>query len=183
MSYFKKVAGLEARKSINRKLQHRYFPVNIAKFLTTAFSIEQLWWLLLELRYFFSLWYRTLKFMKIVWRKHNLMIFFSVGSGHPGKIHMRFSMNTKKGEETSWWKLRVIAGLIWFLFSNSDFSSRICCHFFKTLCFGRIYFFTLFQITPSTQQLLIRGSYFFKTAAVFSFFRTVTLSQELFLSE
>ena len=23
--------------------------------------------------------------MKIVWRKHNLMISFSVGSGHPGK--------------------------------------------------------------------------------------------------
>ena len=85
-SYFKKVAGIEDR---NRKIQHRCFPVNIAKFLTTAFSIEQLWWMLLELRYFFSLWYRTLKFMKIVWRKHNLMIFFSVGSGHPGKFHMR----------------------------------------------------------------------------------------------
>ena len=52
-SLFKKVAGLEARKSIKRRLQHRRFLVNIAKFLTTVFSIEHLWWLLLvELRHF-----------------------------------------------------------------------------------------------------------------------------------
>ena len=65
-SLCKKVAGLEARKSFKRRVQHRCFPVNIAKFLITAFSIEQLWWLLLELRHFFSLRYITLKFMKIV---------------------------------------------------------------------------------------------------------------------
>ena len=34
-SLFKKVAGLEARKSIKERLQHRCFPVNIAKFLRT----------------------------------------------------------------------------------------------------------------------------------------------------
>ena len=84
-SLIRKVAGLEARKSIKRRLQHRCFPVNIAKFLRTAFSIEQLWWLFLELRHFFSLWYVTLKFMKVVWHKHNLMVSFSVGSGHSGK--------------------------------------------------------------------------------------------------
>ena len=39
-SLFKKVAGLEARKFIQRRLQHRYFPVYIAKFSKTAFSIE-----------------------------------------------------------------------------------------------------------------------------------------------
>ena len=32
--------------------KHRCFPLNIAKFLKTAFSIEHLWWLLLELRHF-----------------------------------------------------------------------------------------------------------------------------------
>ena len=52
-SLFNKAAGLEACKSIKRKLQRRYFPVNITKLLRTAFSIEHLWWLLLELRYFF----------------------------------------------------------------------------------------------------------------------------------
>ena len=39
-SLFKKVADLEAHKSIKRRLQHRCFPVNIAKFLKTAFSKE-----------------------------------------------------------------------------------------------------------------------------------------------
>ena len=51
-SLFKKVAGFEARKSIKRRHQHRCFAVNIANFLKTAFSIEHLWWLLLELRHF-----------------------------------------------------------------------------------------------------------------------------------
>ena len=51
----KKVAGFEAHKSIKRRLQRKCFRVNIAKFLRTAFSLEQLLWLLLELRYFFSL--------------------------------------------------------------------------------------------------------------------------------
>ena len=61
---FKKVAGLEARKSIKRRLQHRCFPVNIAKFSRSGFSIEQLWWLPLELRHVFSVWYITLKLWK-----------------------------------------------------------------------------------------------------------------------
>ena len=51
-SLFKKVAGVEARKSVKRRLQHRCLPVNIAKFLKIAFSIEHLWWPLLELRQF-----------------------------------------------------------------------------------------------------------------------------------
>ena len=73
-SLLKKVACLQARKSIKTRLQHICFPVKIKKFLRTVFSIEQLWWLLLELRHFFNLWYITLKFMNIVWHKHNLMI-------------------------------------------------------------------------------------------------------------
>ena len=51
-SLFKKVTGLKARNSIKRRLQQRCFPVNIAKFLGTVFSIEHFWWLLLELRHF-----------------------------------------------------------------------------------------------------------------------------------
>ena len=39
--------GLKACNFIKKRLQHRCFPVNIAKFLRTAFSIEHLWWLLL----------------------------------------------------------------------------------------------------------------------------------------
>ena len=46
-SLFKKVASLNACNFIKKSLQHRYFPVNIAKFLRKSFFIEHLWWLLL----------------------------------------------------------------------------------------------------------------------------------------
>ena len=45
---FKKVAGLNASNVIKKRLQHRCSPVNFAKFLRTAFFIENLRWLLLE---------------------------------------------------------------------------------------------------------------------------------------
>ena len=35
--------------SIKKRLQHSYYPVNIAKFLATAFFIKRLWWLLQSL--------------------------------------------------------------------------------------------------------------------------------------
>ena len=44
---FNKIAGLQVSK---KRLQHRCFPVNIAKFLRTAFFIAHLWWLLLNLK-------------------------------------------------------------------------------------------------------------------------------------
>ena len=34
---------------LKNRLWHRCFPVNFAKFLRTPFTIEQLWWLLLDL--------------------------------------------------------------------------------------------------------------------------------------
>ena len=37
-SLFNKVAGLKVSNFVKKKLQHRFIPVNIAKFLTTAFS-------------------------------------------------------------------------------------------------------------------------------------------------
>ena len=114
--HLKKVAGLEARKSIKKRLQHRCFPMNIAKFLRTAFSAEQLWWLLLELRHFFSSWYIPLKFMKIVWHKHDLMISLSVDSGQSGKCSYEIPHDTYNCEGSSWGKLNVIASVIWFLF-------------------------------------------------------------------
>ena len=40
-----------------------------------------------------------------------------------------------------------------------------------------------FRVTTSTQQLIFRGRCFFRTAAVFSFFRTFTFSQELFFQK
>ena len=46
-SFFNNVSGPQVCNFINKKLQHRCFPVNIAKFLRTTFFIEHLWWLLL----------------------------------------------------------------------------------------------------------------------------------------
>ena len=49
VSFFYKVADLrpKACNFIKKRLWHRYFHVNFAKFLRTAFLIEHLWWLLL----------------------------------------------------------------------------------------------------------------------------------------
>ena len=44
-SLFNKVAGLDACIFIKKRKQHRYFPVNIAKFSRTAFFIEYPQWL------------------------------------------------------------------------------------------------------------------------------------------
>ena len=46
-SLFNNTAVLKACNFIRQRLQQRCFPVNIAKFLRTAFSTEHLWWLLL----------------------------------------------------------------------------------------------------------------------------------------
>ena len=42
---------LQACKSIKKRLQHKCFPVNIAKILRTAFFMEHLRWLLLQMLY------------------------------------------------------------------------------------------------------------------------------------
>ena len=46
-SLFNKAAGLKVCNFIKKKLQHMFFPVNMAKCLTIAFFIEHLRWLLL----------------------------------------------------------------------------------------------------------------------------------------
>ena len=45
--YFAIFTGLKARNFIKKRLQHRCFPLNIAKFLRSACFIEHLLWLLL----------------------------------------------------------------------------------------------------------------------------------------
>ena len=51
-SLFNKAASLKACNFIQKKLEHRCFPVNIAKYLRTAFFTEHLQWLLYSLRVF-----------------------------------------------------------------------------------------------------------------------------------
>ena len=47
VSFFNKVAGLRPATLLKKRLWHRCFPVNFAKFLRTPFLTEHLWWLLL----------------------------------------------------------------------------------------------------------------------------------------
>ena len=45
---FNKVTGLSPATLFKKRLWHRCFPVNFAKFLRTPFFTEHLWWLLLK---------------------------------------------------------------------------------------------------------------------------------------
>ena len=46
--FFNKVAELRPATLLEKRFWHRCFPVNFVRFLRTAFFIEQLSWLLLE---------------------------------------------------------------------------------------------------------------------------------------
>ena len=61
--FFNKVAGLRPATLLKKRLWHRCFPVNFAKFLRTPFLIEHLPWLLLNL------------FQKTYYPKHSLQVF------------------------------------------------------------------------------------------------------------
>ena len=47
--FFNKVAGLRPVTLLKKRLWHRCFAMNFAKFLRTPFGTEHLWWLLLML--------------------------------------------------------------------------------------------------------------------------------------
>ena len=47
--FLNKVVGLRRATLLRKRLWHRCFPKNFAKFLRTPFIIEHVWWLLLDL--------------------------------------------------------------------------------------------------------------------------------------
>ena len=47
--FFNRVAGLRPATLLRKKIWHKCFPVNFAKFSRTAFFTEHLWWLILSL--------------------------------------------------------------------------------------------------------------------------------------
>ena len=51
-SLFNKVAGLRPATLSKKRIWHRCFSVNFAKFLRTLFVTEHLWWLLLSILHF-----------------------------------------------------------------------------------------------------------------------------------
>ena len=53
-SLLNKVAGLQAYNFIKKRLQLGCFPLNIAKFLRTAFLIEHIRWLFLNSRHIYD---------------------------------------------------------------------------------------------------------------------------------
>ena len=86
--FFHKNAGLRSAILLGKRLWHRCFPVNFAKFLRTPFLKEHLWWLLLNLqesafaRAFFSK-YAGLRpailLKKTLWRRcFSLLIFCKI---------------------------------------------------------------------------------------------------------
>ena len=118
--------------------------------------------------------------------KSNNLISSQVGSGHSGKYpyEMRIPMSTYQGGGTSRGKqfqLNLITSLIWFLFFKQQFLfSHMLTLFQGNFILGKATSSHFFRGTTSTQQLFFRRSYFFRTDAFFSFFRTVTFSQDFF---
>ena len=53
---FNKIASLKVCNFIQKTLLHRCFPVNIVKYLRTAFFTEHLQWLLFSLSFSIQLW-------------------------------------------------------------------------------------------------------------------------------
>ena len=159
------------------------------EYCTTAFSIEHIWWLILELRHLFCLWHIQLwKFIKIAWHKHNLMISSSAVSGHAGKNSYEIPHEYLSGwGNLSWEIIRIEYNHQSNLrfFSNIDFPSSLLPspNFFRTALFlQKLHSSYFFRVTTLTQQLLFRSSYFFTTASFLrsSFFRTITFSHQLF---
>ena len=93
------------RNFIKKRLQHRRFPKNVAKFLRTAFLAELLWWLLLIFSAIYSLNFLQSKDRKskTFWRENTkslvscLTIIFSIRTlwdrdGHPRYFKKRGSV-------------------------------------------------------------------------------------------
>ena len=93
-------------------------------------------------------------------------------------------MNTSKSEGTSWGKqfqLNLITSLIWFLFFKYRFPFTHMLPLFQgNFILGDATSSHFFQSNYFDKAVTFSGSHFFRTAAFFSFFRTVTFSQELF---
>ena len=138
----------------------------------------------LELKHFFSLWYIQLQNL---WRKHNLMISSSAGSGHPRKYSYEIPHEYLKGWGNHSGKIiSVNTSLIWFLFSwNSNYPLAHVATFSGQLYFGRSYFFKLFQsnyfdtTVTFTGQLFLQNSYFFHLFQSIHFFARVIFSEQL----
>ena len=83
---FNKYAGLKTWNFNKNRLRHRYFPVELAKFLRTPFFTEHIQWLLLEISQELSLyciWEQWMvSFCGTYWLPSVYFIFFTCVSFH-----------------------------------------------------------------------------------------------------
>ena len=79
-SLLNKVAGLKACNFIKKRLQHRFFPLIVTKFIRTASFIEQLWWLLQVRRVFRSL---SIIYDGMFCKKHGYIFYMIVSCTAP----------------------------------------------------------------------------------------------------
>ena len=63
-------------RKTHKRLQHRCFPVNIAKFLRPAFFMEHLWWLLLHLQKSYNLVWEEL-YIHYIWQRFRIITLFT----------------------------------------------------------------------------------------------------------
>ena len=88
-SLFNKVSCLEACDFIKKRLQHSYFPMNMAEFLRTAFFKEHFWWLLLKRSY-----WAPPQVFSIFMNVHEFFKFFTLGSisqcGNTWAMHLHY---------------------------------------------------------------------------------------------
>ena len=64
-----------------------------------------------------------------------------------------------------------------FFFWNSGFPPRTCCHIFRTIYFGRSYFFTLFQSIYFDVTITFLGQLFLQNGCLFFSFSEQSLSR------
>ena len=92
-SLFNKVAHLKACSFIKKRLQHRCFHVNIAKFLRTAFFIKHLRWLLLNK---VKINVRRTRFILLPdWLHYVIKSIMTLNSKHIAKLQRYRNRNTK----------------------------------------------------------------------------------------
>ena len=88
--HFIKVASLKDCNFIKMRLQHRYFPVNIAKILRTAFFIEQLRWLLINIGLVITRYYNVANVLLFF---HVFLLFHGLKAGKDSPQNMGNSEN------------------------------------------------------------------------------------------
>ena len=86
---FKKASGSQACKFIKKGLQHRYFPMKLARFSRTLFFTEHLLWLFFKISNSNNLF----KYFSVIPLKHNKSLITC--NSHNDKLNLKMHSLTK----------------------------------------------------------------------------------------